>query len=165
MARPWRTDGSVERFIDASPDKVYNRVADVAGTSSSSLECRSCEWLPGAAPGAVGSQFRGRNRYRLVRWSRVCEVVIADPSEAFAFRTVPERIDISRRGSTTWGYRLTPQGSGTLVTHYYEITQPPLRPFKKVYGLLFPHHRDMRSHMAHTLEVLKAELEQTSVTS
>lgn len=159
MARPWRTDGSVETFIDRRPEETYDQISDVTGMSREGLECRSCQWLPGAAPGSVGARFRGRNRHKLFRWSRVCEVMIADPGRAFVFRTIPERLDITRRDSTTWGYRLTPQGSGTLVTHYYEIAQPPLRPFRAIYGLLLPHHRDMRTHMTHTLEVLKADLE------
>ncbi len=89
----------------------------------------------------------------------MCEVTVAEPGNAFAFRTRPETIDITRRDSTTWGYRLLPHPSGTLVTHYYEMTKPPMQPFKALYGIVLSHHRDMRPHMAYTLAALKAELE------
>ena len=39
-----------------------------------------------------------KNRSGLVRWSRVCEVVTAEPGRSFAFRTVPERLDPTSRG-------------------------------------------------------------------
>jgi hypothetical protein len=159
MARPWLTAGSVELLIAASPERIYHAIADVTAGGRRSLECRSCYWLPGSLPGSVGARFRGRNRTHIARWSRVCEVMVAEPGKAFAFRTVPEPIDISRRDSTTWGYRLEPHPSGALVTHYYDMTQLPLQPFRTVYGVLLPHHRDMRPHMAYTLAALKAEVE------
>ncbi len=154
ISREWRTTGDAELLIDAAPTDIYARISDVTATAGDGLECRSCEWLPGSQPGAVGARFRGRNRHGLARWSRVCEVTRAEPGEAFEFRTVPERFDPTRMDSTTWGYRLEPRGTGTLVTHYYEITQPPLAPFKALYGVLLPHHRDMRPHLAHTLRGL-----------
>jgi hypothetical protein len=33
-------------------------------------------------------------------------VTVAEPGKAFAFRTLPEPIDITRRDSTTWRYTL-----------------------------------------------------------
>lgn len=160
MARTWLAGGSVELLIRASPERIYDAIADVTAVGGRSLECRRCDWLPSATPGAVGARFRGRNRANVVaRWSRVCVVTIADPGHAFAFRTLPETIDITRRDSTTWGYTLLPHSSGTLVTHYYEMTQPPLRLFRAIYGVFLSHHRDMRPHMAFTLTALKAEVE------
>lgn len=82
-----------------------------------------------------------------------------DPGSRFVFRTVPERIDLSRRDSTTWSYTFVPEGDGTRVTHSYEITMLPLRPFRALYGWILPHHRDMRPQMAETLLALKASLE------
>ena len=110
------------------------------------------EWLPdGPQEPVAGARFRGYNRFRFARWSRVCEIVAAEPGAVFAFRTVPERLDPSRRDSTTWRYDLSAHPEGTLVRHSYEITMPPLRPFKAMYGVLLPHHRDMRPAMRHTL--------------
>lgn len=159
MSVDWLMSGSVELHIDASPDDVYAHIVDVTRAAQRSDEVRSCEWLPGAPPGTVGSRFRGRNKRGVARWSRVCEVLVADEDRAFAFRTVPERIDLSRSDSTTWRYDLSPDGAGTLVTHSYEITKMPVQPFKWIYARVFPHHRDNRAAMRTTLERLRSELE------
>jgi len=162
MAGAWRYEGSVECVIHADAAAIYARIADVTTAGGRSTECRSCEWLPGAAPGTVGARFRGRNRSGLARWSRVCEVLEADPGRKFSFRTVPERFDPSRTDSTTWSYLLMPEATGTHVTHAYRITKWPSPPIKWLYGRLFPQHRDMRPQMTHTLETLRAELEGSS---
>ena len=158
VAAQWRTSGSEERFVEAAPDVVYRLVSDVTSAGQRSDECRSAEWLDdGPAPGQVGARFRGRNTFGVARWSRVCEVVEADPGVAFAFRTVPERLDLSRADSTTWRYDLLPHDGGTVVRHSYEITRLPMQPFRALYGALLPHHRDMRPAMRHTLDRLAAE--------
>lgn len=161
-SRPWRRSGSATVTIGASADVVYERIVDVTATGERSLECRTAEWLPGAEPGTVGARFRGRNRSGLARWSRVCEVIEARPGAAFAFRTVPHRFDPSRSDSTIWRYRLEAEGDATIVTHEYEIVTLPSPLFRAVYGRLLPHHRDMRPHMAHTLEALRREVEAES---
>jgi hypothetical protein len=74
---------------------------------------------------------------------------------SFAFRTLPERLDVSRRDSTTWRYDLEPVDGGTRVRHSYEITSLPVQPIRAFYGLLMPHHRDMRPHMRANLEALR----------
>jgi hypothetical protein len=158
MAREWRTGGSVELVVDATPDEVYQAVSDVTSTGARSDECRSAEWLPGTARAVVGARFRGHNRSGIARWSRVCEVVEADPGRRFAFRTVPERFDISRADSTTWRYELTPVDGRTLVRHSYEVTRMPRAPFKALYGVLLPQHRDMRPAMQVTLQRLADSL-------
>lgn len=159
MGAQWRTAGSGERFVDADPDQVYRVVSDVTSTGQRSDECRSAEWLKDGQPaGQVGARFRGRNRSGVVRWSRVCEVVEAEPGVAFAFRTVPERLDVSRADSTTWRYDLVPQDGGTLVRHSYEVTRMPMQPFRALYGVLLPHHRDMRPAIDQTLDRLAASV-------
>lgn len=156
----WLTTASVERTIDAPAADVYRAVADVTSTGERSDECRRVEWLAdGPREAVVGARFRGHNRSGLARWSRVCEVVEAEPGRAFAFRTVPERFDPSRRDSTIWRYELDPDGDRTVVRHSYEITRPPLPPFKALYSVLLPQHRDMRPAMRHTLDALAAALE------
>lgn len=41
-----------------------------------------------------------------------------------------------------------------VVRHSYEITRMPRAPFKAVYGVLLPQHRDMRPAMQETLQRL-----------
>ena len=157
-ARPWRTSGSVELVVPATADTVYARISDVTRIGERSPECRSASWELGE-PGTVGSVFRGRNRWGLAaRWSRRCEVTEADAGRAFAFRTLPERLDPTRRDSTTWSYRLHPVADGTRVVHSYEITLLPLAALRRVYGVLLPQHRDMRPQMLHNLTVLARQL-------
>ena len=142
--------------VPADPDAVYAVVADVTRIGERSPECYQAAWLPGAPAGTVGAVFRGSNRSGwAARWSRRCEVTVADPARAFAFRTVPERLDMSRRDSTTWRYDLQPVDGGTRVTHSYEITCLPLPPMRALYGVLLPHHRDMRPQMLANLEALR----------
>jgi hypothetical protein len=89
----------------------------------------------------------------------VCEIVVAEPGRAFAFRTLPERFDPARMDSTTWAYELVVEGKGTRVTHSYRITRMPLPPFKLLYTWLLPQHKDMRPAMQYTLQALKAAVE------
>ena len=132
--RSWRTDGSVDLVVPAGPDDVYAVVSDVTRIGERSPECHTADWLPGAPAGTVGAVFRGRNRASwAARWSRRCEVVAAEPGRAFAFRTLPERLDPSRRDSTTWRYDLEPVDGGTRVRHSYEITALPLPPVRAVF--------------------------------
>lgn len=80
---------------------------------------------------------------------------MAEPGRCFAFRTVPERFDPSRRDSTTWRYDLLSRPDGTLVRrHSYEITLLPLPPFKALYAVLLPHQKDRRPAMELTGERL-----------
>ena len=166
MAQEWRTGGSVDTIIHVSPQVVYAAVADVTKTGERSPECREADWLPGAEPGTVGARFRGRNRVgRLIRWSRVCEIVAAEPGRSFAFRTVPERIDKTRSDSTVWSFQLEPADGGTRVTHTYEIEKMPAKVMQAIYGRLLPQHRDMRPQMSETLANLKRSLEQAPTTA
>lgn len=163
MPRAWLTGAVVEHTIDAPAEDLYRLITDVTAAADRSQECTRAEWLAdGPAEALVGSRFRGHNRSRLFRWNRVCEVIEADPGRAFGFRTLPERFDASRQDSTTWRYELVPYNGHTVVRHSYQITRPPLRPFKAFYGVVFPHHRDMRPAMQHTLEVLARQAEAAS---
>ena len=155
LRRPWRTRGEMSLHIDAPPERLYDLVADVGSAPTRSKEVQACRWLDGPPPGTVGSRFRGRNRAGLIRWSRVCEVVTATRGEAFVFRTVPERFDPTRQDSSVWGYLFEPDGTGTQITHYYTLVQPPRSLLLTLYGILLPHHRDARPALRHTLEQLK----------
>lgn len=152
--RPWRTHAEASRLIEASPERVYDLVSDVASASARSGEVQECVWLAGPPPGTVGSRFRGRNRAGVFRWSRVCEVTTAVPGKEFAFRTVPERFDPLRRDSSVWVYVLESEDTWTRITHYYALTKAPYPWLLAFYGIVMPHHRDPRPALRHTLEQL-----------
>jgi hemerythrin-like domain-containing protein len=154
--RAWRTHGEVSLHIDAAPERLYDLVIDVGTAPTRSHEVQSCRWLDGPPPGTVGSRFRGHNRAGILRWSRDCEVLTAKRGEEFTFRTVPERFDPTRRDSSVWGYHFEPEGTGTRITHYYTLVQPPKPWLLRLYGILLPHHRDARPALTQTLEHLNA---------
>jgi hypothetical protein len=162
--RAWQTSGSVERVVPADPAEVYAVVSDVTRIGERSPECHTAAWLPGARAGTVGAVFRGSNRSGwAARWSRRCQVIAAVPGRAFAFRTLPERLDVSRRNSTTWRYDLEPAADGaTRVVHSYEITALPVQPLRALFGLLLPHHRDMRPLMQPNLDRLQEQFARPS---
>lgn len=151
-----RMGGSVQRHVDASPTAVYELISDVTRTGEWSPECRRCEWVDGADRATVGTRFRGWNRWRLARWSRLVEVVAAEPARELAFRTLP---DWFNRDSTTWRYLLEPAGDGTLITESYEIHRVPAFPVSVLQRLFLRHHADMRPHMEQTLERIASLLE------
>ena len=95
---------------------------------------------------------------------RCRRVVTADPGREFAFRTVPERVHLSRRDSTTWTYLFTPEATGTRVIHAYELTLLPLRPFLALYRRAVPQHADMRPAMMSNLTALKSAAKQKART-
>ncbi|MFI5268967.1 MAG: SRPBCC family protein [Chloroflexota bacterium] len=107
--------------IEAAPLATYGLVADVTRMGEYSPECFRCLWLDGDGP-RVGARFRGTNKFGVVRWSRVCEVVAAEPGRELAFRTLPL---FPYADSTTWRYTFQPADAGTWVTESYEITKLP----------------------------------------
>jgi hypothetical protein len=160
MSNGWRRQSTVDAYIGAAPDAVYDLVADVTRTGERSTECVACAWLPGRAPALAGARFRGHNRVgALVRWTRICEVLVADRGREFTFRTVPSRWDYSRRDSSIWGYRMAAEGQGTRLTHFHEAVLLPAPPLTSVYGRFFPHHKDPRAAMTYTLDTLRRQLE------
>lgn len=158
-----RRGGEVEVHVDAPVDAVYTLVSDVTRTGEWSPECRRCRWLDGAEGAAVGARFRGWNRWRFNRWSRVCEVIAADPGREFAFRTVPGRG--GKNDSTIWRYRLETDGDGTRLSQSYEVVDPPKRMMQKLIPRFMPHHLDMRPHMQESLEQIKAIAERVSTSA
>lgn len=155
-----RTGGEVEVFVEADPRAVYAVVSDVTRTGEWSPECRRCRWLDGVEGPAVGARFRGWNRWRFNRWSRVCEVIEAEPGREFAFRTVPGRG--GKNDSTIWRFRFDNDGDGTRLAQSYEIVDPPKGMMQRFIPRFVPHHLDMRPHMQESLGRIKAIVEQAS---
>ena len=88
----------------------------------------------------------------VLRWSRICEVVTADPGREFSFRTIAT---LAKPDSTVWRYRFGPAGGGVEVNESYEIVKMPPRPVLALYRRLLPHHLDMCPHMRRTLGAIK----------
>jgi len=147
--------GEASIHIAAPPEVVYARVADITHMGEYSPECRHCEWLDGATGPAVAVRFRGDNKGGFARWSRTCEIVVADRGHEFAFRTLPTRF---ARDSTLWRYRFEPtDGGGTTVTESYALTDAwlPVRIGEVVTRR--PHK--MPGNLRQTLDRIKAAAE------
>ena len=151
-----RRSGEVSQVVAADATALYHRVADVTRTPEWSPETTRCDWLDGATSARPGARFRGRNGRGLWRWTRICEVLVADPGREFSFRTVPER---GKPDSTRWAFRFEPVAGGTRVTHAYELELPPPRVLERLSVLALPYHRDRLPDMAGSLQRIAAAAE------
>jgi hypothetical protein len=111
------TTDSVQRYIDASPEALYDIVSDVTRTPEYSPEVVKCTWIKGATGPVVGARFKAINHAgRVPDWPNKPVVTVADPGREFAF----ERTEVGG-GTVEWRYRFEPQGTGTLVTESYTV--------------------------------------------
>jgi hypothetical protein len=137
--------------IEASPQRIYDLVTDVAGMGRLSPECTGGRWLDDATGPAVGARFKGSNKRGFVRWSTTNTVVAAEPGAVFSFET--------KDSGTRWTYRMEADGSGTIVTESREAftERPALARFfsKLLLGGVEEHDVEMREGMAATLRRLK----------
>lgn len=143
--------GKSQIHVDASPEDVYAIVSDVSRTPEWSPEVIKCRWADGRR--GVGARFKGRNRSRLIRWTRTCEVVAADPGREFAFRTLFDRMN---KDSTTWRYTFEPKDGGTVVTESYDVHDLPTRFIRTIAALFGDRPDDMTPHMETSLDRIKA---------
>lgn len=114
------TTDSVERYIEASPEVIYDLISDVTRTPERTPDVVRCEWLDGATGPAVGARFKSVNHQgRGPDWSNAPIVTVADPGREFSFERT-ERF----AGTIVWRHRFIPEGSGTRVVESYEVTKP-----------------------------------------
>ncbi|WP_248959001.1 SRPBCC family protein [Sphaerisporangium perillae] len=112
--------------IDAPPRKVWDLITDVTRYGEWSPESRGGRWLAGVG-GRVGASFVGRNRRGPFRWSTTCTVVEWERPRRFTFE-----VGLSRM---RWGYRLVPDGEGTLLCEWREHIGTPAAPVRAVLAL------------------------------
>lgn len=158
------TSDTVERYIQASPEDLYEVVADVTRTPELSPEVTACEWLDGATGPAAGVRFRARNHAgRGPDWHSTPVITVADPSREFAF----SRTD-KGAGTIVWRYVFTPQGTGTRVTESYAATTPVTLFGWFIIGVIYGNkdrRSDLRRGMTQTLERLATLAETSSAPS
>jgi Polyketide cyclase / dehydrase and lipid transport len=159
MIRLPLTTDSVERHIEASPEALYDVIADVTRTPELSPEIISVKWIRGATGPAVGARFRAWNKVPgRPRWCNAPRVIVADRGREFAF----SRTELIG-GTLVWRYVFTPEGSGTRVTESYKVTTPiPLIGWIGIGGFYGLNDRrgDLRRGMTDTLTRLAAVVEQ-----
>jgi hypothetical protein len=154
-SRWWLTEDSTEAVVDATPEHIYELVADLPRMGEWSPECRSVEWDGQSNGPTVGASFVGHNRggpRGVMRWSRRGRVMVADPGREFSFVT-----EEGGRESTFWHYRLEPTETGTRVTESYEVKRIPA--WARIVDVPTNRARELREGMVHTLARLKAAAE------
>jgi uncharacterized protein YndB with AHSA1/START domain len=80
---PWRIRDSVS--IEASPQRVWDLLADVTRMGQWSPETTKVRWIRGCDAPLVGAKFRGSKRQGLLRWSTTCEGLESERGRAVAF--------------------------------------------------------------------------------
>ena len=142
----------VSLHIEASAERIYDIVTDIAQMGRLSPECTGGKWLDGATGPAVGARFKGSNKRGVARWSTTNEVVQADPGKVFSFET--------QQSAARWTYRMEPEGTGTLVTESRELFKK--RPTvavvftKLLLGGEDGHDKELHTGMEQTLQRVKA---------
>ncbi|MBO0842570.1 MAG: SRPBCC family protein [Nocardioides sp.] len=149
--------GSVSVHMDAPPEAVWALVSDVTRIGEFSPETFEARWTRGATGPAVGATFKGhvkRNGIGPIYWTP-CTVTRCEPEQVFEFI-----VGLSaEQAINTWGYRLEPEGDGTRVTEYFQLT-PAL--FLRGYWLMLgrlrgrTNERGMRTTLARMKEVVES---------
>jgi hypothetical protein len=108
----------VSAYIDASPQALYDIIADVTRTPELSPEVVRCEWLDGATHAVPGARFKATNKVRIT-WNNKPVITVADRGYEIAW----SRTEVGG-GTVLWRYRFVPEGDGTRVIESYEVTKP-----------------------------------------
>ncbi len=159
--RWWLTQDSEELVINASPESLYQLVADLSRMGEWSPECQAVEWEDGTTGPAEGARFVGHNRGgpgNLMRWSRRGRVLAADAGREFAFVT-----EEGGHESTVWRYRFEPVAGGTQVIESYDVKRIPV--WARIIDVPTNRHRELLEGMRHTLQQLKTAAEAMSSAS
>ena len=150
MAIPTRGEESIE--IQASPERVYDLVADLTRMGEWSPECYRVEWVGDAQGPGVGAEFMGHNRAGPYRWSVGGKVIAAEPGRCFAFTTYEKG-----RESTRWRYRFDASDMGTTVTESYEDVWSTW--WVRLVNVVTPRRSALQRGMRKTLGRIKAAAE------
>jgi hypothetical protein len=105
--------------INASPEAVYDLVADLPRMGEWSPENIGGEWQGGGS-GKVGDRFIGHNRAGERTWSAPVMVTVAERGRCFEFVIGSDDGPYVR-----WTYRLEPRGAGTRVTEVWDVEKLP----------------------------------------
>lgn len=109
-----------EVFIEASPERVWALVTDLALMGEWSPEYDGGEWLDEATAAVAGARFRGHNSRDGRKWESVSTVIEAEPSRSFVWA-----VGDPGNAAATWRFDLTPEGNGTRVRQHVRMGPGP----------------------------------------
>lgn len=101
---------TVEREIEAPPEKVWSLISDVERMGEWSPETESCEWVRQATAAESGACFKGHNRLGARKWTTSCVITDCEPGRSFGFLVKVGPFDVAR-----WLYLLEPTDAGCRV--------------------------------------------------
>ena len=150
MPQPLPISASVE--IDASPDRVWDVVSDLARMPEWSPELRRLKVLGSRQP-RVGSTLLGLNRRGWVAWPTTSRVTRLEPGRAVAWRT--------RESGATWTYELEGTATGTRLTGRRDLPAFSLGTtvLGPVIGGAAGHDRELADGIRTTLTRIKRSVE------
>lgn len=150
------SEESISRTVAATPEQVWELIADLPRMGEWSNENTGGRWVKGATGAAPGARFRGSNRNGWHRWSTDVTVIDATPGERFSFDVHVAGIPVSR-----WTYELEPTGDGGChVTESWTDRRPAwFRPLATLATGVGDRAEHTRAGMAHTLEQIAASAE------
>lgn len=127
--------------IAASPEQLYDMIADVTRMGEWSPVCTSCWWDEGQGP-AVGSWFTGRNELPDRTWETRSQIVAAEPGQEFAWAVGGDNV--------RWGYAFEAVDGGTKVTESWQVLPAGVAWFRERFGDDADNQLDIRADLART---------------
>lgn len=117
MTKHLPIDVTVEATIPASPEAVYDLVADITRMGEWSPETTEAEWIKGATEATEGAQFKGTNTLGKASWSTKPTITKAERGMVFEFK-------VPGKSGPTWRYEFEPIEGGTRVVESVRQTKP-----------------------------------------
>jgi hypothetical protein len=138
--------------IDAPPAAIWPLVTDIDLPARFSSEFQGAEWLD-------ERRFRGRNHHDAVGdWESTSFVVERDEPRAFTWAVSDPDVP-----AASWGFRLEPDGDGTVLTQWVRIGPGPSGLTPAIEAMPDKEERiierrlaEHRANMTATLEGIKA---------
>ncbi len=101
--------------IAAPAATIYSLITTIERMGEWSPEATGGRWLDDGSAD-VGCRFEGHNKSGDREWSRMCEVVVADPGRDFTFV-----VGGVESNFTWWSYEMAPTETGTRLTERWWI--------------------------------------------
>ena len=147
--------------VNASPDAVFAIVSDLNSHAelAGSGEVKALRRV-GEGPLGVGARFEADEEIRMMgrttKMTASSEIVDYDPPKVVSWTSMPSVPPKPRR--IQWWFRLTPEGTSTLVVHECEVDFGPVANvvFKGPYSLI--RGGAVKRGMRKTLENLRAKV-------
>jgi hypothetical protein len=153
--------GTVEAVVAATPEQVWDLLADITRAGEWSHETVGGHWIDGATHAAPGARFRGNNRYgkRGARWTRTCEIEEAVRPSLLVWRTIPATL---YPDSTCWRVEISPAPGGSRIVQRFDVLKIPAV-LDRLYYAVLPKHRDRRAALTEDLRRLGEAAARTPV--